>query len=111
VRELENAIERALVLSTSDVIRPEDLPESVLEKDPPPGVTAARYHSKVKELKRQLIVNALEEAKGSYTEAARILGVHANYLHRLIRNLDLKDSLRPAMHRQSGTRKSVGGRL
>ena len=38
VRELENAIERALVMSASDVIQPEDLPESVLEKDPPPGV-------------------------------------------------------------------------
>ena len=32
-----------------------------------------------------------EEVK---TEAARLLGVHPNYLHRLIRNLELKDSLR-----------------
>ena len=37
VRELENAIERALVLGVSETIRPEDLPESVLEKDPAPG--------------------------------------------------------------------------
>ena len=38
VRELENAIERALVLGVSDSIRPEDLPESVVEKDAGPGV-------------------------------------------------------------------------
>jgi transcriptional regulator with GAF, ATPase, and Fis domain len=92
VRELENAVERALVLSLSDEIRPEDLPESVLEKTSGDD-GAARYHREVKNLKRQLILNAWQESKGSYTEAARILGVHVNYLHRLIRNLDLKDSL------------------
>ena len=31
VRELENAIERAVVLGTSDVILPEDLPEALLD--------------------------------------------------------------------------------
>src|SRR5262249_32183661 len=94
VRELENAMERALVLSTSDEIRPEDLPESVLEKDPPPGVAAAQYHTAVKDLKKQLIKKAVDEAKGSYTDAARSLGVHPNYLHRLIRNLELKDDIK-----------------
>lgn len=93
VRELENAIERALVLSSSDTIYPEDLPESLLERDMPDSIDG-KYHLAVKNLKKQLIVNALEESKGNYTEAARILGVHANYLHRLIRNLDLKESLR-----------------
>ena len=32
--------------------------------------------------------------QGSYAEAARLLGVHPNYLHRLIRNLELKESLK-----------------
>ena len=93
VRELENAIERALVLGSSEVILPEDLPEPLLETGPAPGVTATKYHSALTGLKKQLILNALGEAQGSYTEAARILGVHPNYLHRLIRNLDLKGSL------------------
>ena len=92
VRELENAIERSLVLGSSDTILPEDLPESVLEKDMPPGVSSAKYHNAVKQLKKQLILTALDEAKGNYTEAARILGVHPNYLHRLIRNLNLRES-------------------
>jgi two-component system, NtrC family, response regulator HydG len=110
VRELENAIERALVLSPSDAIRPEDLPESVLEKDPPPGMAAAKNHAAVKDLKKQLILAALEEASGNYTEAARILGVHANYLHRLIRNLDLKESVRSSPDARSGIRKISGAR-
>jgi transcriptional regulator with GAF, ATPase, and Fis domain len=59
-------------------------------------VEAARYHAAVKELKKQLILSALEEAKGNFTEAARLLGLHPNYLHRLIRNLDLRAELKAA---------------
>jgi Nif-specific regulatory protein len=94
VRELENAIERALVLGVSETICPEDLPESVLEKDPAPGTQEAKYHAAVTQLKKHLILTALDETKGNYTEAARILGVHANYLHRLVRNLNLRPSIR-----------------
>ncbi len=96
VRELENAIERALVLGSSEMILPEDLPESLLERTPP-EMTVARYHIALKELKKQLILNAIEQTHGSYADAARILGVHPNYLHRLIRNLDLKESLKEAL--------------
>jgi DNA-binding NtrC family response regulator len=100
VRELENAIERSLVLSVAESIRPEDLPESILEKDLPPGAVLAKYHTALKETKKQLILRAVQEAKGNYTEAAHVLGVHPNYLHRLIRNLELKDSLRSAANLQ-----------
>jgi two-component system, NtrC family, response regulator AtoC len=94
VRELENAIESALVLSLSDVIQPEDLPESILEKAVTSACDGAKYHNQVREVKKQLILDALEETRLNYTEAAQLLGVHVNYLHRLIRNLDLKDTLR-----------------
>jgi Nif-specific regulatory protein len=86
VRELENAIERALVLGSSDMILPEDLPESLLERTPAPEMIEAKYHAAVKERKKQLIRDAVEQTQ-SYADAARILGVHPNYLHRLIRNL------------------------
>ncbi|HZW92576.1 MAG TPA: sigma 54-interacting transcriptional regulator [Candidatus Eremiobacteraceae bacterium] len=97
VRELENAIEHALVLGASDMILPEDLPESLLERTPLPEMTEAKYHQAVKELKKQLILDAVEQTQGSYADAARILGVHPNYLHRLIRNLELKESLKDAL--------------
>jgi transcriptional regulator with GAF, ATPase, and Fis domain len=100
VRELENAMERALVLSIADSIQPEDLSESVLEKDLPPEAIPAKYHAAMKETKKQLILRAVQEAKGSYKEAAHLLGVHPNYLHRLIRNLELKNSLRSAANLQ-----------
>ena len=111
VRELENAIERALVLGVSEAIRPEDLPESILEKDPAPGAAEAKYHMAVKQLKKHLILTALEEAKGNYTEAARTLGVHANYLHRLVRNLDLRTSIRSLSIPHSGTGRTLDSRV
>src|ERR1700722_11662466 len=97
VRELENAIERALVLGHSDTLLPEDLPESILERGPSRELSEARYHSSIKELKKQLILEAVEQTRGNYVEAAGVLGVHPNYLHRLIRNLGLKDDLRDAL--------------
>ena len=109
VRELENAIERALVLSSSEVIQPEDLPESILERGLTPSTEGAKYHNAVRELKKQLILNALKETKGNYTEAAQLLGVHVNYLHRLIRNLDLKDGLRPSSSMRATSGQSHAG--
>ncbi len=90
IRELENAIERAVVLGSSEWVLPEDLPEELLEAQSDPGTY---YHETVKGSKKDLILNAFRQAAGNYTEAAKLLGIHPNYLHRLIRNLDLKASL------------------
>jgi len=94
VRELENAIERAIVAGSSEFILPEDLPEIVLETGSAAGDSAAGYHEAVRKLKKQLILNAVEQTGGNFTEAAKLLGVHPNYLHRLVRNLDLRMALK-----------------
>ena len=97
VRELENAIERALVMGSSDMVLLEDLPESLLEQTVPDEVTEGKYHASVKEHKKRLILDVVEQTGGNYVEAAAILGVHPNYLHRLIRNLQLKDEINHAL--------------
>jgi two-component system, NtrC family, response regulator HydG len=94
VRELENAIERAVVLGSTDRILLEDLPESILESEPAATAPGTRYHEAVAQTKKEIILNTMQQAKGSYTDAAKLLGVHPNYLHRLIRNLNLKDQLK-----------------
>ncbi len=91
IRELENAIERAVVLGTTDQILLEDLPESIWAAEPEADAPATKYHEAVTQTKKQIILNAMEQARGSYTAAAKLLGVHPNYLHRLIRNLNLKE--------------------
>ena len=92
VRELENAIEHAIVLGLGDEIVPDDLPEALLEVKP--VGSSAKYHDKLNELKKQMIADAVKQTKGNYTEAAKALGVHPNYLHRLIRNLNIKGELK-----------------
>jgi len=93
VRELENAIERAVVLGSTEIILPEDLPETLLEATAPAGVVRLEFHEAVKEAKREIVLNALDGAGGNCAEAARLLGLHPNNLHRLIRNLNLKPGL------------------
>jgi transcriptional regulator with GAF, ATPase, and Fis domain len=91
VRELENAMEHAVVLTAGAEIMPEDLPRSLLETSKP-AAHETNYSGAVKENKKQLVVRALEQAKGRYVEAAQILGLHPNSLLRLIRKLGLKSS-------------------
>jgi transcriptional regulator with GAF, ATPase, and Fis domain len=113
VRELESAIQRAVVMSATEFITPEDLPDDVLEseaadagapaaEDRPEDLKAItaviahtpKYHDAIKEAKKQVIINAIEQASGNYVEAAKLLGLHPNNLHRLIRNLNLKSRLK-----------------
>jgi transcriptional regulator with GAF, ATPase, and Fis domain len=98
VRELANAMERAVVVGSSETILAEDLPDIVHESAKPSGSSSDRYHDAIRNLKKQLIVSALEQSAGNVTEGAKLLGVHANYLHRLMRNFEL----RPSLKKQTG---------
>jgi DNA-binding NtrC family response regulator len=89
VRELENTIERAIVLGTTEWILPEDLPEALLETRVSGDGSLTTYHRAVVQNKKQMILRAIEDANHNHVEAARLLGIHPNYLQRLIRNLNL----------------------
>jgi Nif-specific regulatory protein len=94
VRDLENAIERAVVLGSTDLILAEDLPETVLEAAPQEAGPIGGYHETIRNEKARAILAALDQAEGSFTEAAKLLGIHPNYLHRLVRNLNLRNTIR-----------------
>ena len=89
VRELENAIERAVVLGSTELILPEDLPDSILEETAASGEPVTALHDGIREAKKKIIEQAIEQANGNYTDAAGLLGVHPNHLFRLIRTLKL----------------------
>jgi transcriptional regulator with GAF, ATPase, and Fis domain len=92
VRELENAIEHALTMGSSDSILPSDLPVTLQnENDVKHG--AGGYHDAVADFKKRLIQETMRKAASNCTEAARMLGVHPNYLHRLIKKLGVKEDL------------------
>jgi Nif-specific regulatory protein len=95
VRELENAMERAVVLGLSEWVLPEDLPETLLEGAPRDAET--KYHRSVGQAKREAIVDAYVQGKGDYKSAAAVLGLHPNYLLRLVRNLGLREEINRAV--------------
>jgi transcriptional regulator with GAF, ATPase, and Fis domain len=93
IRELENTIERAMVLRCSDTILLEDLPETLFEIECPQNISIGSFNERIKETKKQLIKDAIEQTNGDHHEAAKLLGLHPNSLYKLIRNLKLKEDL------------------
>jgi Nif-specific regulatory protein len=93
VRELENAIERAVVLGSADMLLAEDLPEHIRESRPE-AVSASMYEEAVEAAKRQVVLQAFEQVNHDHEAAAKILGLHPNYLHKLIRTMNLKPALK-----------------
>ena len=91
IRELENAIERAVVLGSSDMIALEDLPETIREVATAAGQgPTIPLQGAIDEAKRQAIARAFAQAPGEHAAAAKLLGVNPNYLYRLMRNLGLR---------------------
>jgi transcriptional regulator with GAF, ATPase, and Fis domain len=96
VRDIENAIERAVVLGSTDLILTEDLPETVFESDSRGAGLIGGYLETIRNEKKRVILAALDQSAGSFTEAAKLLGIHSTYLHRLVRNLNLRGAIRNA---------------
>ena len=99
IRELENAMERAVVLGNTELILLEDLPEHVIESRaiaPSSNIeNGLSYQDAIVQRKRELVLQAFEKSRGNYNHAASILGVHPNYLYRLVRSLKLEDAVDP----------------
>ncbi len=91
VRELENAIERAIVLIATETIQLEDLPFEVVENPNDEIDSSMDLSQQLKFAKRKIVLDAIKEADGNYSEAARQLSIHPNNLHRIIRELEIKE--------------------
>lgn len=102
IRELENCIERLVVLSDAGRIRYEDLPPRILRetgrlpapsrpRERPAAVDAdpAERLPTLREAELQLITTALERHRGNVNRAALALGVHRNTLARKIEEFGL----------------------
>jgi Nif-specific regulatory protein len=92
VRELENAIERAIVLGSDDTILLDDLPYEIIENAKTEMDATLDLHQQIKVAKRSIVLSAIKDAGGNYAEAARQLAIHPNNLHRMIRDLEIKDA-------------------
>lgn len=90
VRQLQNVIQRAVVLSDSRTIEAWHLP-SVLRNDSKQVIACGfSYEEEVREFKRRLILRTLRECGWKKAESARSLKVARGYLHRLINQLQIR---------------------
>jgi transcriptional regulator with GAF, ATPase, and Fis domain len=88
LRELENIIERAVVLATERSIEPEHLPLHLQEVRPLPvgpeeGILAGKDRL-VREFERQAVMRFLRDSRGNVSAAARLARITRRNFHRLL---------------------------
>jgi len=92
IRELENVLERAMLLTDSDFIRAEDLPFGASDVGEEPVTDAAALGDAVSTFERQYIQHMLKKYNGNRTETARALSIDASTLYRKMEKYQLLDS-------------------
>jgi two-component system response regulator AtoC len=87
IRELENVIERALILSDSDVITEKDLsiPQTTERKNP-----VQLQPGNLNDIEREAIKKALHETGGNQTRASRLLGIDRKTLYLKLKKYGLE---------------------
>jgi DNA-binding NtrC family response regulator len=90
VRELENLIERLIVLTTGDELGIEFLPDKMLKSLPKTDSgNGETLEDAVRALKKSKIIEALEQENSNKNAAALRLGISRSYLYRLMDELGL----------------------
>jgi DNA-binding NtrC family response regulator len=102
IRELQNVLERALVLAEQDVIGPEHLPAEVrpgggtaetpsveTEHEAPASAQAPTALLSLEEIERRHVMRVLDATGGSREEASRILGISRRTLTRMVQRWGL----------------------
>ena len=92
IRELENVIQRCVILAKSNVINDDDLPPEIIDKGKEEnfiefGTTLSNAEN---EFRRMYLIKVLRKA-GSKSEAAKMLGINRSHLHKLIAQLGIND--------------------
>jgi DNA-binding NtrC family response regulator len=82
VRELSNAIERAVIFCSSDQIQAADLPGPVRSAAPASPEYAPNLRSATAEFERAHILRVIEECGGNKRKAAKLLGLGVTSLYR-----------------------------
>ena len=85
IRELENVLERAVVLCDSDRITTNELPfvheASASSSEMPIQIFNGNLDDRLADVEKQLLLKAMQEAHGVKTRAARSLGIKTSTLY------------------------------
>lgn len=86
LRELQNSVKRSVLLSETKVIEKRDLPENILNHT----AKSSSYKLFKNQNEEQLILDALEEAGGNKSKAARILEVDRKTLYNKLKQYNIE---------------------
>jgi len=89
VRQLQNTIERAVIMAESDTITVEDLPLEIGEFQNKAIKVGATLKDAVDNFKKDFILKSLAFNKGNKTKTAKVLDIQRTYLSRLIKDLEM----------------------
>ena len=91
IRELRNAIERALVLGEGPTLLAEDLPPNIISSNLSVGVkvSAATGVRSLREVERDTIIAALQETQGNKARAAQVLQIDRSTLYKKIKDYEI----------------------
>jgi len=89
VRELENIIERAVLLGSEDYITLNDLPGSIQESKGDFNYDADSLEDAVQTFEKHHIISVLKRTEGNKTEAARLLGIDPSTLYRKMEKMEI----------------------
>ncbi|MFH1464218.1 MAG: sigma-54 dependent transcriptional regulator [Pseudomonadota bacterium] len=81
IRELRNVMQRAVILARGGTIQPGHLPPGLAARVTPPEPPAPAAATTVRDMERQLILDALAACGGNRSEAARRLGMSRRALY------------------------------
>ncbi|HOX38992.1 MAG TPA: nif-specific transcriptional activator NifA [Candidatus Brocadiia bacterium] len=75
VRELENCIERAVLLTSDDVIHGHHLPPTLQTAEATDTIPTGDLKAQIDNLEREMIIEALKNSRGNRAKAAKALGM------------------------------------
>ena len=104
VRELENCIERAVLLTTDNVIHGHHLPPTLQTSDASDTIGTGSLEERTSLFERDIIVDALKRSNGSLAATARDLGTTARVIRYKVRNL----SIDYRRYRRGGVQRTEG---
>src|SRR5687767_1829148 len=91
VREIENAIERAVLVSKTGEILPNDLPEQIREEGSPAQEFTIPPHRTLAEIEKMAILQTLQRTNWNKQEAAQILGLYRPTLYSKMKKHEIVD--------------------
>lgn len=89
IRELENVIERAVVLASNNEITPDLLPPLAKKKAADDIGIGIPLEEALLKFKAKFIANTLKLTNNNQTKAAELLQIQRTYLNRLIKELGI----------------------